>query len=498
MADGGGVARDGVDVSVAARRGLPAVACLLLAGGAFAVALFLNYGYYAAFGLVALGVVALVTGAFLLQRAAGPRLHPVVMAGAFVAWLAVAVALAASDLPWSYFVPRAPHETQPAIARGLLLVGLALVAAGTVRDHRLLSLARVAAFGVAVVVGAHWTIGQSPEPTIDVWHMHQEASDRLTQLENPYAPEIDYYGRSIDFYGYPPVTLLVQAPFHAAFGDVRYASVAGLLVAGWAARAMAHRAGLPRYAADAAGALLVVMGRPYYMVEQAWTEPVVAGLAGVAALAWATRSRWTAPLAALAMASKQFLWPFVPLLVRVPGLDRRALVTATVVLVAVFLPFFAWGPERFWQGLVATHVSGEAVSAAYPGVPPGDPWPGSATLAIHLQQYGIGWPLWIGTVLWVAVAAAFAVGRDRGLGTMLVSAAAAVACVSFFGAAFHPNYIWLMPALVVLGVLADRARAALPVGPVGGSRSGPPPRGAATAGEAPGAPTRTGDAGGKA
>jgi hypothetical protein len=196
------------------------------------------------------------------------------------------------------------------------------------------------------------------------------------------------------------------------------------------------------------------------MVEQAWTEPVVAGLVAVAALAWALRSRWTVLFAALAMASKQFLWPFVPLLLRVPGFDRRSIVVAIIVLVALFLPFFAWGPERFWYGVVAEHWSGESVHLAYPDIPPGDPWPFSTTMAIHMRQYGIEWPLWVGTLLWLAAAAGFAGARDRGLGTLVVTAACAVGCLSFFGAAFHPNYMWLLPTLAVLGVLADRARAA--------------------------------------
>ena len=473
--------------------GLPPLPCLLLAGGAFSLALFSNFGYHAgaSFALLALGVAALAAGTVALQRRGTGTLRGATLSGAFVAWLAVAVALATSDEPWSMFVAYAPHVAQAEWTRALFLGGLLLVVVGIVRDTRWMSLARLVLFATAFLLGAHWTIGQSPEPGIDVWHMHQEAADRLLHLENPYGLRVPYFGQTIDFYAYPPVTLLVQTVAYAVVDDVRYASVAALLVAGAAARAMARRAGLPRFAADAAGALLVVQGRPFYMIEQGWTEPVVAGLVAVAAWAWAARNRWAAPLAALALASKQFLWLGVALLVRVPAFERRSLLVAGAVLAAVFLPFLAWGPQEFWHGVVASHFTGEAVNITYPGVEAGDPWPGSSTLAVHLQGHGIDWPLWVGTVLWLAAAAGFALARDRGLGTLLVSSAAAVACLSFFGVAFHPNYIWLMPTLVVLGVLADRARARSGLagladevpGPASGAEGAVPAPAAASAGE---------------
>ncbi len=438
----------------------PAAPAILLAGAAFSLAIFFNFGYQAggSFAFAGLGVAALVAGVIVQQRS--PLQHGP-LAGALLAWFAVVTALAASDEPWSMFVHFAPHAWQPAWARVLFIVALGLVAAGTVRDPRWASVVRLAILGVAFLLAATWTIDQSPTPGIDVWHMHTEAAQRLLHGHNPYSLAFaNPYGPGvIDFYAYPPVTLLVQTASYVVLGDVRYASVGGILVAAGCARLLARQAGLPRFAADAAAAILLLQGRPFYMVEQGWTEPVVAGLAGLAALAWARRSQ-TGPVAvALALASKQFLWVYLPALA-FARLTGRELARATLVLAAVFLPFFLWGPAAFWRGVVISHFDGSAVNIAYPDVQPGDPWPNSDTVAVNLLQYHVDWqwPLWVGIALWLATAAAFVGARQRDVGTLFVTAAAGVACAGYFGSAFHPNYIWLVPVLGLLGVLAHRAR----------------------------------------
>lgn len=435
--------------------------CLTVSGAAFGAALFSNWGYQsgAGFALVALGVASALAGLALLHRERWP---PVPTTGALVAWLAVAVALAASDEPWSYFLPTAARDARPAAARWLMLVGLGLVAAAALRgrDVRWLSAVRCTAFAAALVLGAWWTIERTPDPDIDVWHMHTDAVQRLLRLENPYEPSFEYRGRVVDFYGYPPITLLVQVPFHVLLGDVRYASVAGLLAAGWAARFLALQARLPLAAADAAGAILLVQGRPFYQVEQAWTEPLVLGLVALAAVAWARRSRATALLGGLAFAAKQFLWPFALLVGLVRGPTRRELAWAAAALALLVLPFVAWGPEAFWRGVVLTHVDGSAVHIAYPQIPEGEAWPTSVTLAVYLKQYGHDWPLVAGPLAWAAVGATFLLvrGGRRSFGLLSVTAAASVAVLGFLGAAFHPNYVWLLPGLMLVGLLADAAR----------------------------------------
>jgi hypothetical protein len=434
----------------------------LLAAGAFSLALVHSYGYLqvhgpgtGTFGLAALGLVCLVAAGVLVGL--GHRLTSA-LAGGLVAWLAVAVALLASDEPWSIFVYYAPRDWMPATAKWLFLLGLAAVAVGAFREWRGVSTARFGVFVAALLLGAVWTVQQSPEPAIDVWHLSQDASAALLDGRNPYATDYAYAGNQIDFFPYPPVTLLLQLPAYGLLGDVRYAHVLALVVAAFCVRRMAQLGGLPPFAADAAGALLLVQGRTFYILEQAWTEPLVAALLALGALAWA-RGRKAGPiLLALGFAAKQYLWLFLPLLWRLRGIRRADFIRAAAAVAIVFLPFFALGPAEMWNDVVVAHLSDEARSVTYPGMAPGDPWPRSNTIATHLRdQYDLGWPTWLGIAAWAAAGAAFAFAPRRGTATLLLAAGAALGLLGFLGTAFHPNYLWLLPVLILVGVMAEKA-----------------------------------------
>jgi hypothetical protein len=437
----------------------------LLAAGAFSLALVHSYGYLqvhgpgtGTFGLAALGLLCLVAAAVLVGL--GHRLTSA-LAGGLVAWLAIVVALVVSDEPWSFFVYHAPRAWMPATAKWLLLAGLAAVAVGAFREWRGVSAARFGVFTAAFLLGAVWTLQQSPEPAIDVWHLSQDASAALLDGKNPYGADYSYGGTAIDFFPYPPVTLLLQAPAYGLLGDVRYAHVLALVVAAFCVRRMAQLGRLAPYAADAAGALVLVQGRTFYILEQAWTEPLVAALLALGALAWARGSKAGPALLALGFAAKQYLWLFLPLLWRLRGVGPPDFLRAAAAVAVVFVPFFVIGPAELWNDIVVSHLSDEARSVTYPGMDPSDPWPRSNTVATHLRdQYDLGWPTWLGIATWLAAGAAFAFAPRRGTPTLLLAAGASLGLLGFLGTAFHPNYIWLLPVLILVAVVAERATAA--------------------------------------
>lgn len=454
------------DPSTRLRRGLPAL--VLLAGAVFSLTLYLSFGYHSNIGiaLLGLGVASLALAAVLAGRVA-PAGSGVDQA--ILAWAAVTVALAASSDWWSAFVRTSPHEWAPATAKWLLVAGLAGIVAGAWRDHPALAVLRPACIAIAFVLGAWWTIEQSPSPLIDVWHMHQAAARDLAGLDNPYEVRFANPYRPeevVPFYAYPPVTLLIQLPFHVLLGDVRYATLCAAVLAAFCGRRLALLAGLRPAVADAAATVLLLQGRPWFQLEQGYTEPILLALLALAALAWARRSPMALTFLGLGLAAKQFLWVHVPALALVPGVPRRHLVRAVVVLAAVFLPFLLWDPAAFVHGVLEVHLDGTAARVAYPGYDADEPWPMSSTLAKELRdQHDLDWPLWMGLVGWGASAAAFVAARRKGVGTLLLCAGAGVALLGYLGSPFHPNYIWLLPGVALLGLLTDLADSPRPAAP---------------------------------
>jgi len=136
----------------------------------------------------------------------------------------------------------------------------------------------------------------SPRPFIDVFVFQQEGAAALLRGLNPYQLGFrDLYaasGETLRWYGpgivhdgrvwaypYPPLTLLFEAPFLKILGDVRWANVVALAVAAWAI-ARIHGGVL----GEVAAVFLLFQARTFFVLEQAWTEPLV--LAAFAASLW--------------------------------------------------------------------------------------------------------------------------------------------------------------------------------------------------------------------
>jgi hypothetical protein len=217
------------------------------------------------------------------------------------------------------------------------------------------------------LLAALWTamavvvLQKSPQPCIDVWHYQQIASEALWRGHNPYSigyPDICVHeklpaGQAAPF-SYPPLTIYTGLPAWLVFGDVRYALLAATLAAAWAIRRLGHTA-----MAEDAALVLLFHPKAFFMLEQAWTEPLLlafAALAAVAALEIRGRWSWMASGAALglAAASKQFsllvLPPFLLALAR-PWRLKAAAVAAGVATLT-FLPFLVLSPGDLWYGLV--------------------------------------------------------------------------------------------------------------------------------------------------
>ena len=221
-----------------------------------------------------------------------------------------------------------------------------------------LLLACFAVMGIAI-------IRASPRPWVDVWILQQGASEALRHGIDPYsasypniygnltgkmyAAELLQNGR-LAAYPYPPLTILTDLPGYVLLGDIRYSLLALMLLSAWAlARAGAS------VAAELAALFVLYQPRTFFVLEQAWTEPLVLACFALAVLAIARgRILWAGAAIGLVAASKQGSpYLVVPLAFALPAERRwKAIGVAAAVALAVLVPFAAWDFRGFIRGVI--------------------------------------------------------------------------------------------------------------------------------------------------
>jgi hypothetical protein len=249
-----------------------------------------------------------------------------------------------------------------------LVAALGLLQALELKRLRLPLLAlALAAF--AIVVSLTF-LRYARDPGIDVFMFQQMSADGLLHGRNPYAirypslypPGTPFYGPGVVGadnrldYGFPyfPLSLLMVVPAFVAGGDSRFAHVVAI-----AATAGLMASARPGRWAGGVAILFLLTPTVYFVVEQSWTEPLLAftfSLAMFCALRW----RKALPYAlGLLFATKQYtvlIVPLVWLLLDEPrSLKRLAILLATAgaVALAITLPFFLWDPRAFYRAVVA-------------------------------------------------------------------------------------------------------------------------------------------------
>lgn len=396
--------------------------------------------------MVAAALLALVA-ALWLRRAADPAPAPqqgaLVVQGIFGAGCAAGLFLHLTTNPTFYGDPRAlagGFRWFAALALLLLSAYLCVHLRGSLQRARFLLLLGVfALMGVAV-------LRASPRPWIDVWVFQQIAARALRHGVDPYsltfpniygsltsqmyAPELVVRGRVAAF-PYPPLTAIAGVPAFALFGDVRYAMLACMVAAAWAV----GRAGQGP-AGELAALFILFQPRTFFVLEQGFSEAMVAAFFALALLALL---RGRALLAGLALgllaASKQYS-PFLvlPLAVALPQRGRlRALLLAAAVAALCLVPFALWDWDGFLRGVVRFQLlqNFRADSLSIPA------WlsrhSGGATVSGALS------PL-LGALVLLAT-------LRRQVGAAVASAAAALLVIVLFYKFAFCNYAWLCSAL---------------------------------------------------
>lgn len=216
------------------------------------------------------------------------------------------------------------------------------------RENPLFCDARFAVALLLVLVGGFDAIHASPAPKVDVWELEQQGADVLARGDNPYThvavknsaptkealPDVPYV--------YTPVQLYVTVPAKRLAGDVRYAMLVAIVIAGAAMRFVASRTmpNAPAFARDAPALFYFLSPKLFFVIEQAWTEPVSVMFAALVLAAFvAKRPLATAVLLGLLFATKQTMIWIVPTAWLLLSLRPWQAATAFGVAGATALPF---------------------------------------------------------------------------------------------------------------------------------------------------------------
>ena len=247
---------------------------------------------------------------------------------------------------------------------------MAMLAVTLVVGRPVLGRATFPAVVAIFAVVAAWMLWASPNPPIDVMHLHREAALAMAQGRTPYDLHFPnfyghttYYGsgfataRTIDVGSpYPPLSVLLTSLATYLVGDPRGALVAAFVCSAVLIDQLGGRT------ARLASLLLISSPRRFLVLEQGWTEPLMVAFLAAAMVLAQRRSRWLPLGLAGLLGIKQFavlLLPFTPSLVGEVRPRRSIwLVAGALLLVAVTaLPFVLWDPHAFFRSTVVFQLA---------------------------------------------------------------------------------------------------------------------------------------------
>jgi len=424
----------------------------LLVSFLLSTAITFNRGAYSE-GALTLIFIALAVLVFCLSESAR-RLVPIqrnprttlvlVWLGAFaMAWYAWNDdVLIYPALPWT-----TGKHAQVAVL--VLLASYLPFLTGRLREANVVRLARFAAIAAAITVAGVDVIRVSPAPRIDVWTVQQAGAAALLAKKNPYTAvaERDTGPRVAEDvpYVYPPTQIYLTAPAYALGRDVRFTMLAAIVLAGVGMRYITGRAGsaLPSIALDGPALYLWSMTKLFFILEQAWVDPVQVMLIVMTLAAYVGRRRWlTAVLLGVVLSSKQTMFWAVALTGVSLRFNRRQWLTTALVGFALVLPFIVLDFRAL------KHANFDFLS----GLPSR---PDALTFnSWYLHHFDAELPGSIGFFL-AGIVAALAMWRMRGTAARLALSLATT--YSFFFAfnkwAFS-NYYFMMASLAALSAAA--------------------------------------------
>ena len=207
------------------------------------------------------------------------------------------------------------------------------------------------------------TLRVSPLPIIDVFTTNTTATLKLLEGNNPYSIKyVDIYQGSAGYlpsFGYLPGYFLAGIPA-LVLGDVRLASVVSLLLVGFLISSEFKTSKIYGLFTASVFGCILLGGSSFYIIEQAWIDPVIALVILLGAL-YLRKSRFILAgiCCGVAITIKQYAFISVILLIlfclRKYGIKKASILTkvSVVVAVCILFPFVAWDSPGFYDSAVA-------------------------------------------------------------------------------------------------------------------------------------------------
>jgi hypothetical protein len=206
------------------------------------------------------------------------------------------------------------------------------------------------------------TLRVSPLPIIDVFTTNTTATLKLLEGNNPYSIKyVDIYQGNAGYlpsFGYLPGYFLAGIPA-LVLGDVRWASIVSLLLVGLLISSEFKTSKIYGLFTASVFGCILLGGSSFYIIEQAWIDPIIALVILLGAL-YLQKSRFLLAgiCCGVAMSIKQYAFISVIFLIlfcfRKYGIRKASILAkaSAVVAVSILFPFIVWDSQGFYDSAV--------------------------------------------------------------------------------------------------------------------------------------------------
>ncbi len=206
------------------------------------------------------------------------------------------------------------------------------------------------------VISQVLVVVNTPHPKIDVFDILQGASYGILKGANPYTMTFNqiYLNITPDYFTYMPLSFLINIPSRIIFGDVRFTSIASLLVTCLVIYFVGKRQKIKEETSMLIILLFIYHPLLTLIVGEGWLDPILVALFALFGYLYLSHTNkfWSYFMLALALGIKQNMFLVLPFLVKLKSFNLQKLVLAYVPIILIILLFFTLSPQDFISDVV--------------------------------------------------------------------------------------------------------------------------------------------------